>query len=135
MVTPLLVDSSVWITLFRGGAPQVRERLASAAGEGHPLATSEPVALELLAGATEFSLPRLARLIDGLVVLDVDPHVDFRTAAALFRASRTKGRTVRSLMDCLIAAIAIRHEAVLVHRDRDFDALAGVSDLRTERWG
>jgi predicted nucleic acid-binding protein len=41
---------------------------------------------------------------------------------------------VRSLLDCLIAAIAIRHDATLVHRDRDFDTLAAVSPLRAERW-
>ncbi|MGD9957214.1 MAG: PIN domain-containing protein [Candidatus Nanopelagicales bacterium] len=133
-MSPLLIDSSVWIALFRGGATEIRERLASAATQGARLATCEPVSLELLAGATERSLPRLERLVDGLAVLDSDPHVDFRTAAALSRASRAQGRTVRSLMDCLIAAVAIRHDAVLVHRDRDFDALAAVSSLRAERW-
>lgn len=133
-MNPLLIDSSVWITLFRGGAPELRERLASAAAEGNRLATSEPVSLELLAGATERSLTRLERLVEGLAVLDLDPHVDFRTAAALSRASCARGRTVRSLMDCLIAAVAIRHDAVLVHRDRDFEALAAVSSLRAERW-
>ena len=98
------------------------------------MATSEPISLELLAGATDRSLPQLERLVEGLAVLDVDPHIDFRTAAALSRASRARGRTVRSLMDCLIAAVAIRHDAVLVHRDRDFEALAAVSSLREERW-
>ena len=133
-MTSLLVDSSVWIALFRGGAPDLRERLAAVTATGDRIATSEPISLELLAGATDRSLPRLERLVEGLAVLDVDPHIDFRTAAALSRASRARGRSVRSLMDCLIAAIAIRHDAVLVHRDRDFDALAAVSSLRAERW-
>jgi predicted nucleic acid-binding protein len=38
-------------------------------------------------------------------------------------------------MDCLIAAVAVRHDAVLVHHDRDFDVLDSVSSLRAERWG
>jgi predicted nucleic acid-binding protein len=135
VVSPtLLVDSSVWISLLRGGDPELRERLAAASGDAGGLAMTEPVAMELLAGAGEQSLPRIQRLVEGLRVLEIDPLVDFRYAAALWRDSRARGRTVRSLLDCLIAAVAIRHDAVLVHRDRDFDALAAVSPLRTERW-
>lgn len=134
-MTPiLLVDSSIWISLLRGGVPELRERLAGAAGGGAGLATTEPVALELLAGANPRSLPQVERLVDGLVPLDLDARVDFRSAAALSRDARAAGLTVRSLMDCLIAAVALRHDAVLVYRDRDFDALAAVSPLRAERW-
>lgn len=134
MSSPTLVDSSVWISLLRGGVPELRERLAAASDDAGGLAMTEPIAMELLAGATDRSLPRIERLVEGLSVLAVDPLIDFRAAAALSRASRSKGRTVRSLQDCLIAAVAIRHDAVLVHRDRDFDTLVTVSSLRAERW-
>jgi predicted nucleic acid-binding protein len=44
----------------------------------------------------------------------------------------TIGKLVRSLMDCVIAAVAVRTAAVLVHQDRDFDVLASIAkDLRT----
>jgi predicted nucleic acid-binding protein len=33
-------------------------------------------------------------------------------------------------VDCLIAACAIRHDLEVLHRDRDFDALATISPLR-----
>ena len=33
-------------------------------------------------------------------------------------------------MDCLIAAVAIRERAHVLHRDRDFDVIARHTDLR-----
>ncbi|WP_408582440.1 PIN domain-containing protein [Georgenia subflava] len=59
--------------------------------------------------------------------LDVEPHTDFEVAADLDRAVRRTGHTVRSAMDCLIAAVALRHGAVLVRRDRDLRRLASVA--------
>jgi predicted nucleic acid-binding protein len=47
-------------------------------------------------------------------------------AADLFRRARSSGLTIRSANDCLIAALALEHGALLVHNDRDFLALAQV---------
>jgi len=58
------------------------------------------------------------------------PAERFLEAADLFRAARRAGVTVRSGVDCLIAACAIRHHLTVVHRDRDYTALARVSALR-----
>lgn len=64
--------------------------------------------------------------------LSVDPTIDFDMASDLYLAARDAGRTVRSLMDCVIAAVAIRTGAVLVHQDRDFTVLADIArDLHT----
>ena len=58
------------------------------------------------------------------------PQERFEEAAELFRAARRAGVTLRSSVDCLIAACAIRHGLTVVHRDRDFSALARVSSLQ-----
>ena len=47
----------------------------------------------------------------------------------LYRAARRAGLTVRSSVDCLIAACAIRHGFTVLHRDRDFPVLAKISPL------
>jgi predicted nucleic acid-binding protein len=60
----------------------------------------------------------------------VDPHLDFHRGASLYRDARAQGRTVRRLIDCLIAAVALRHDAVLVHKDADFDAIATITRAR-----
>ena len=57
----------------------------------------------------------------------------FDQAADLYRAARRAGITVRSGVDCLIAACALRNDLDLLHHDRDFDALARVSTLRAHR--
>jgi predicted nucleic acid-binding protein len=63
--------------------------------------------------------------------LPVEASVDYRDAAMAYRAVRSGGHTVRKTMDCLIAAVAVRTGATLVHRDRGFDLLAAaLPDLR-----
>ena len=57
----------------------------------------------------------------------------FEEAAALFRRCREEGETVRRLMDCLIAAVAIRFGAPVLHRDADFDVLARHTELEIAR--
>jgi predicted nucleic acid-binding protein len=56
--------------------------------------------------------------------------VDYDEAAALYRSCRRAGRTVRKLIDCLIAAVAIRTETPLLHADGDFSTLAQHTPLR-----
>jgi predicted nucleic acid-binding protein len=88
--------------------------------------------MELLAGATnERNFAKLQRLTDGLRLLPVAAALDYRDAAVAYRAVRSNGDTVRKVLDCLIAAVAVRTGATLVHRDRDFDLLAkALPDLR-----
>ena len=57
----------------------------------------------------------------------------FLQAADLYRSAHRAGHTVRSGVDCVIAACAIRHHAEVLHHDRDYDALAKVSSLRARR--
>jgi predicted nucleic acid-binding protein len=53
----------------------------------------------------------------------------FREAVDLYREARRRGLTVRSSIDCLIAACALRHDLEVLHSDRDFAALSQVSRL------
>ena len=129
----ILLDTSVWVEYLRAtgssAAVGVRELLGR---DPDIVAICEPVAMELLAGAADDQRhARLERLVNGLPVLATDTHVDFRQAADLYRAGRKSGRTVRSLVDCLIASIAIRHDVELWHRDADFDVIASLASLRT----
>ncbi len=94
------------------------------------MATTEPIIIELLAGATSTrAIRQLETLTSGLVLLSVDIAVDYHDAAAIYRAARASGRAVRRMNDCLIAAVAARASATLVHRDADFDAIAECVDL------
>jgi len=123
----VLVDTSVWIEVFRKPSTF---RLDSAV-EFDEVVTCLPVVHEVLQGFHEdaaFALARDAML--ALPTVESPLHRDvFLEATELFRRARRAGRTVRSGVDCLIAACAIRNSLEVLHRDRDFDSLAEVSGL------
>ena len=123
----LLVDTSVWVELFRRPS---RVRLAPADLE--EVVTCLPVVQEVLQGFPDDRAYRIARealLALPLVEAPLRTEV-FEDAVGLFRAARRAGVTVRSSVDCLIAACAIRHDLTVLHLDRDFRGLARVSPLK-----
>lgn len=127
----ILIDTSAWIEYFRAtgsaAAVEVRRLLSTESGR---VAMCEPVAMEILAGAVDQDRhARLEQLVNGLPSLQVDDAVDFRSAAAIYRSVRRAGQTIRSINDCLIAAVSLRHGASIVHRDADFDAIAAITGL------
>jgi predicted nucleic acid-binding protein len=127
----VLADSSVWIDYLRGHRTRARDDLRGRLRTGDLPAVTEPIAMELLAGASdEKAWTQIDRLVSGLPLLTIDPALDYRDAAILYRAARRSGRTVRRLNDCVIAAVAIRHGVELLHKDADFDAIGEVSPLR-----
>jgi predicted nucleic acid-binding protein len=126
----VLVDTSAWIEyLRRTGSPAARW-LHAALDEDRPLAWTEPVLLELMLGA---DAPGRATTLRSLVTrgpfLPVRGLETWESAASLWRAARSSGLTVRSSVDCLIAAVAVRDRTPLISHDRDFAALARVSPL------
>jgi predicted nucleic acid-binding protein len=122
----LLVDSSIWIQIARGATADLKQAMAAA---GEPLAITEPIVGEVLAGAHDPDAVE-ARLAS-LNLRALDPSRDYRDAAMLYRACRRRGMTIRSLTDCLIAAVALRYGDVVAHRDADFERIAEVAPLRT----
>lgn len=125
-----LVDTSAWIEVFRKGGRDIREFV-----EPDAMLTCLPVMQEVLQGFRDERAYRTAR--DAMLSLPMleSPLSEavFLEAAGLYRATRRAGLTVRSSVDCLIAACAIRHDVVVLHKDRDYDVLARVSSLRVER--
>jgi len=89
--------------------------------------------MEVLAGARDdLQLATVSRALDQATVIPMQ-STDYDTAAALYRRCRRQGETVRKLLDCLIAAVAIRAGIPVLHNDRDFDVLARHTELQTDR--
>ena len=119
----MLIDTSAWIEFLRDTGSPICERVQQALTQ-RVVAVADPIRTELLAGARdERHMIQLRRLLARGVSLDTTP-VDYEQAALLYRLCRANGETVRKLIDCLIAAIAIRHNITLLHRDADFEVLA-----------
>lgn len=126
-----LVDTSVWIEVFRRPS---RVRLESIV-DLDEVVTCLPVVQEVLQGFDDeraFQLARDAMLALPIVESPLRVEV-FEEAVALYRLARRTGATVRSSVDCLIAACGIRHNLTILHRDRDFDQIALVSPLQARQ--
>ncbi len=124
----ILVDTSVWIGILRGDI-EVSE------ADYDDFYTCGPIMQEFLQGFDDnpiveryadlfMSVPRLS---------DPLPSEVFATAADIYRQGRRRGLTIRSTMDCLIAAIALDNGVTLWHRDRDFDNIAIFTNLKVRR--
>jgi predicted nucleic acid-binding protein len=126
----ILVDSSAWIEFQRASGSPADRRLTAAIKADEPLATMGLVLLEILAGARDDRQARnLRRLLDRCRFVALEDPSDFEAAAALYRTCRGAGTTIRRLPACLIAVVAIRVDAQLLHQDADFDAIARQSPL------
>lgn len=128
----ILVDTSIWVEMLNG-------RLGRGVSEEQLLnfVTCGPVMQEVLQGLR--SGPRGDAFRDAFLALpvlsDPLPQSLFLAGAEIYRLGREKRRTIRSSADCLIAAIAIENRVAVWHRDRDFDAIAAFSGLRTTKQG
>jgi predicted nucleic acid-binding protein len=127
----LLVDTSAWIEVFRKPARVDVARL----GNLDEIVTCLPVIQEVLQGFTDETAFRTAReAIRSFPVVESPLGASvFEEAVALYRAARRAGLTIRSGVDCLIAACALRHGLTVVHVDRDFDLIARVAPLQQRR--
>ena len=126
-----LVDTSVWIQIFHK-PPQLSLKDVSHLEE---VVTCLPIVQEILQGFADERAYRIVResmLSFPLVESPLGWEV-FEDATQLYRSARRVGYTVRSGVDRLIAACAIRHQLTLVHHIRDFDKLSKISPLKVRR--
>jgi predicted nucleic acid-binding protein len=127
----ILVDTSAWVEYLRAAGSHAHIRLRTALDRGEGLASTDPVVMEILAGARDDShRDALKRLLYRCTMLAVEGPADYEEAAELYRACRSHGESPRKLTDCLIAAVAIRNDTPLLHSDSDFLAIARHTRLR-----
>ncbi len=123
----ILVDTSVWIDFLtrRAQPPAVEAKITD-------LVTCPPVVQEILQGFTDQTSYTSFedRLLEFPCLSEPVPLELYMKAAAIYREGRRKGYTIRSAVDCLVAAIAIEHGVPVWHRDRDFTAIARYTSLR-----
>ncbi len=127
----ILVDTSVWVDFLRGADSPQRHRLHDLIEDEQQLATTGIVLTEVLQGIhRERDLAAVRERLLRLPVYHPRGVETWLHAAELFRTCRRRGATVRRTVDCVIAAICIEHELVLLHKDADFDRIASCSRLR-----
>jgi predicted nucleic acid-binding protein len=129
----LLIDTSVWITVFRDRTGQVRQQLETLIDNRDVLLTRF-TQLELLQGSLDEKEWNLLS-----TYLDTQDYIEptsnsWQAAARIYYDLRRKGLTVRSPIDCCIAQAALENNLLLIHNDRDFETIAKVRSLQHLRF-
>ncbi|MGN6694474.1 MAG: type II toxin-antitoxin system VapC family toxin [Aquihabitans sp.] len=123
-----LIDSSAWIEFIRDGDTATADSVEGLLRRGGAL--TEPIVMEVLAGARSGRHGEQLRSLLGTVELLPVNSDDWADAALLYRMCRVNGVTIRSMVDCLIAAVAVRNGVPVLAKDRDFEALAAHTPLQ-----
>lgn len=125
-----LVDTTVWIDFFKGhDTPQVRH-LESLIGADEDICICGVILTEVLQGVREDKdYAAVSARFAAFLYLPMSQKT-FRKSAEMYRALRKKGVTIRNAVDCMIAAVAIEHDILLLHNDRDFFPMANHCGLK-----
>jgi predicted nucleic acid-binding protein len=123
----ILADTSAWVEYDRATGSPVDRRLTELIAADGFLAVTEPVLMEVLAGARNDTRESdLRRLLLRFKPLQFDPAADFDGAIRIYRRCRQAGITPRGMIDCMIAAVAWRRQATLLAQDVDIERVARV---------
>lgn len=129
----ILADTSAWVEYDRATGSAVDHRLTELIRDEGPLAVTEPVLMEVMAGARDDQRERnLRRLLLRFDLLAFDTAADFDAAARIYRRCQRDGVTPRGMVDCLIASVARRHEATLLAQDVDLYRVARVVGIQLD---
>jgi hypothetical protein len=126
----ILVDTSIWVDFFSKEPSLYKEEL-------HRLIEEEEICLldivlaEILCGIREDrEFEEVRELLLRLPIYSPKRVDTFITSAKIYRLCRKKGKTIRRVVDCLIAACCIERNFFLFHNDKDFDTISEVVRLR-----
>jgi predicted nucleic acid-binding protein len=129
----ILTDTSAWVEYDRGTNSSVDRRLTALIENDGPVAVTQPVVMEVLAGARDDRREAdLRRLLERFELLSFDAVADFDGAARIYRRCRAAGVTPRGMVDCMIASVAWRREATLLAHDADMDRVARVIGIELD---
>ena len=123
----ILADTSAWVEYDRATGSSADRRIAELIADDGPLMVTEPVLMEVLAGArSDEREDALRRMLLRFGFAPFDAASDFDAATRIYRRCRQAGVTPRGMVDCMIAAVAYRRGLSLLAWDADLVRVAGV---------
>jgi predicted nucleic acid-binding protein len=129
----ILADTSAWVEYDRATGSAADRRLAELIDTAGPVAVTEPVLMEVLAGARDEKREAdLRGLLLRFQLLSFDAVTDFDGAVRIYRRCRAASVTPRGMLDCMIAAVAWRRGATLLAHDADMDRVARVIEIELD---
>jgi len=123
----VLVDTSVWVSYFRGSSPAISEKVDSLLA-GDEVCVPKIVLAELLQGAkSEREISTIEDFFDAFTILDQSPETWLK-AGKLSRELKIRGKTIH-LLDCYIAVIAKENACAILTLDDHFKEIQKVMPL------
>ena len=127
----ILVDTSVWIDIFRDRTGHIVETFKAKIGTENCV-LSRFNQLELLQGAKdEKEWELLAEYLSTQYYIEAWEKT-WQAAAGIYFELRRRGVAINSPIDCCIAQISMEHGATLLHRDKDFEKISRIRPLKQE---
>jgi predicted nucleic acid-binding protein len=118
---PAIVDTTVWIDLFRDANTAQTEHLEFLIRRGEA-ALGDLILSEVLQGIVKDAEFRsVARHLSNFNIYPMTGRRNAVQSAVNYRKLRARGFTVRKIVDCWIATFCIQGAFPLLHNDRDFD--------------
>ncbi len=127
----ILVDTSAFIEFLNRTGSREDRIVEQLVADNDEIALPDISLTEILQGIRdeqEYAEVKLSLLT--FPILSLTNASSYIAAADLYRKCRKKGATVRNTVDLLVAQIALEHNAMLLHNDRDFDAIAKICELK-----
>ncbi len=121
----MIVDTSVWIDFFNGHPSWQAKRLQQAIAENEQITLPGIVLTEILLDlSSDKKAEKVANVLNAFSITAEMSEADYKKAATIYRTCRSKGKTIRSTIDCLIATLCLRDDVPLLCKDRDFNFIA-----------
>ncbi len=117
----VIVDSTVWIDYYRGESNLQTVWLDEELRRNR-LGLTDQILCEVLQGTqTEREFSTTLRELSEYVIFNSGGEDLAVASAQNYRYLRSRGLTIRTSVDCLIATFCINNGHSLLHRDRDFE--------------
>lgn len=130
----VIVDTSIWIDFLKGRDTPGSVHLEQLLDDESDLFTSGIIVQELLTGIKDKKARNSVKK-DFEAFITVMPSLGTHVQAAeIYDGCRKRGITVRSIVDCLVAALAIEYDLSVLQDDRDYQGIAQVFPLKLEHY-
>ena len=120
----ILVDTSVWIDFLNGIDSPQRHLLHQLIEKEEDISITGIILTEILQGIKDAKMFETTReYLQEFPSYEPGNEDTYVNAANIYRKCRNKGKTLRSTVDCIIAAIALENNLTVLHKDRDYDVI------------
>ncbi len=129
----VLVDTGVWIDFLAGRTTPEVSIVVSLLKEDETVSYTGQILQELMQGCPDETEAKTIEVHFEPFIELFPQRSSYRLAGKIYRDCRKQGYTIRSSVDCLIAACAIESDCQVHHKNRDFHFIEEVCGLKILR--